>query len=69
MTETATISQHLAAFAAHLDVSSMPESVVESAALRLLDTIGVAIAARHERGPTLVRTMVEEHGRGARRTA
>ncbi|MGU3432434.1 MmgE/PrpD family protein [Actinomycetes bacterium M1A6_2h] len=40
-----TLAQNLAAFAAGTDFDSLPTSVVESVGMRVLDTLGIAIAA------------------------
>ena len=42
---TATLAQQLAAFAAGTSYDDLPDVVVESVKMRVLDTIGIAVAA------------------------
>ncbi len=50
-----TLAERLAAFAADLDITDVPPAVVESVKLRVLDVLGIALAAStHEFAPSVL---------------
>lgn len=52
----------LAAFMAGLRFEDIPSAVVDSARLRILDILGICVAAREERGPQAVRALMQDWG-------
>jgi len=59
-----TLAERLAAFAADLEITDVPSAVVESAKLRVLDVLGIALAAStHDFAPSMLAAL-ESWGSG-----
>jgi len=59
-----TLAERLAVFAADLDVTHVPPAVIESVKLRVLDVLGIALAASsHEFAPSVLAAL-ESWGSG-----
>jgi len=60
--QTRTLAQRLAEFAANLSFDDLPSEVVQSVKLRVLDTLGVCLASRHFGLADGVQEMVDAWG-------
>ncbi|PWG65836.1 MmgE/PrpD family protein [Spiribacter halobius] len=60
--EAPTAAAKLATFMHGLRFQDIPPEVVDSARLRILDILGICVAAREESGPQAVRALVSEWG-------